>query len=168
MAKENNWNFNLEDGTPVTVTMRKNKWITVNGGPETNCKELKDGAESNLFENVFNIPLDNGESAKLFVSTTEKVLAYQGKNVVTGEEYVAVEIPKWSYAFLVIYILSWLFICGGALGALIDLFAMAFTVQVASRSKKTTGAKVGLCFLIALGAVALSLVVAIFVGGLIG
>ncbi|MBQ1641363.1 MAG: hypothetical protein II571_09140 [Lachnospiraceae bacterium] len=160
MAKENNWNFNLEDGTPVTVTMRKNKWISVNGGNETNCKELKDGVESNFFENVFNIPLENGESVKLFVSTTNKVLTYQGKDVTTGEEYLAAKVPAWSYAFIVLYVINWLFIIGGAIGAVIDLFAVAYTVQTATRSKKGTGAKVGLCIAIYVVVTILSLILA--------
>ena len=151
----------------VRDTVRGNKWISVNGGTETKCKELRDGVESNLFENVFNIPLNNGETAKLFVSTTSKVLTYQGKDVVTGEEYTVAEIPKWVYAFAVVYILSWIFILGGALGAVVDLFAMAFTVQTASRSKKSTAGKVGACVGIAVGAVVVSLVIALLVGGLL-
>lgn len=160
MAKENNWNFNLEDGTPVTVTMRKNKWISVNGGNETNCKELRDGVESNFFENVFNIPLENGESVKLFVSTTNKVLTYQGKDVTTGEEYVAADVPKWVYAFIVLYVLSFVLIVRGWLPILVDMFAMIFTAQIATRSKKSTGAKVGLAVLINVGAIVLHLAIA--------
>ena len=39
MAKIKTWNFNTTDGTSVEVSLRKNTWISVNGGEEVHAKK---------------------------------------------------------------------------------------------------------------------------------
>ena len=61
MAKTKTWNFSTTDGTPIEISLRKNTWISVNGGEEVNAKTIKNSADSNIFEAVFDITLPNGE-----------------------------------------------------------------------------------------------------------
>ena len=53
MAKTKTWNFSTTDGTPIEISLRKNTWISVNGGEEVNAKTIKNSADSNIFESVF-------------------------------------------------------------------------------------------------------------------
>ena len=158
MAKEKIWNFQTEDGATVEVVMRKNRWISVNGGAEMNVKTIKDGTDSNLFENVFNIPLPNGEQAKLFVGMGQK-LVYQGKDVTTGLLYEAVEVPKWTYVFFVLFVLNWFVIMGGAFGAVASLLGAYAVYYVVCRTEKSNGAKVGLCIASYVGITIVSLLI---------
>ena len=158
MAKEKTWSFQTADGTPVQVTLRKNRWISVNGDAEMNIKTLKDSVDSNIFENAFNIPLPNGETAKFFAGMGQKVV-YQGKDVETGLDYEAASIPKWTYVFFVLFVVNWFFIMGGALGALASLFGAYGVYYVAARTDKGTGVKVGLSALVYVGVTILSLVI---------
>lgn len=147
MAKEKIWNFQTEDGATMEVVLRKNTWISVNGKEEINARDIKDGSVSNIFENVFNIPLPNGEQAKLFVGTKHK-LVYQGKDVNTGLPYEAVTIPKWTYVFFVLFALNFLIIMGGALGAVASISGAYAVHHVACRTEKSNAVKVGLCIAI--------------------
>ena len=143
MAKERTWSFQTTDGTPVQVTLRKNRWVSVNGQPEIKLKELKDGQDSNLFEVAFNIPLPNNEQAKLFSGMGQKVV-YEGKDVETGLEYEAATIPKWTYVFFVLFVINWFVIMGGAFGALASLLGAYAVYYVATRTEMATGGKVGI------------------------
>ena len=165
MAKTKTWNFSTTDGTPIEISLRKNTWITVNGGEEVNAKTIKNSADSNIFEAVFDIALPNGEIAKMFSSTTQKHLVYNGRDVVTGEEYTVAPIPAWTWVFVVLYAINFFVFLGGALGGVVNLFAIIFTVQIATRSKKSTGVKILLNVLLFVGVVILSLVIAsLFLG----
>lgn len=167
MAKVKTWNFNTTDGTSVEVSLRKNTWISVNGGEEVHAKKIKNKEDSNAFETVFDIALPNGEVAKLFCSTTQKHLVYNGKDVNTGEAYEVEKIPGWEWVFIVLYIVNFALILGGALGAVVNLFAAAASVRIATRSKKSTGMKVLLSILLFVGVLVLSLLVAGVVAGLL-
>ncbi|WP_029231677.1 hypothetical protein [Butyrivibrio sp. VCB2006] len=168
MAKVISWEFNTADGTPVEINLRRNTWVSVNGGEEVNARTIKNKAESNIFENVLDIALPNNEIAKLFVSTTKKHMVYNGRDVNTGEEYAAAPIPGWAWIFVVLYAFNFLAVLGGALGGMVNLFAAALSIQIATRCKKSTGVKVLLSALLFVAVAAISLVIATIILGVRG
>ena len=165
MANIRNWNFSTTDGMPVAISLRKNSWLSVNGSQEVKIKTIKNSADSNYFESVFDVALPNGEIAQLFSSTTQKHLVYNGRDVVTGEECTVASIPAWAWVFVVLYAINFFAVLGGALGGVVNIFAIIFTIQIATRSKKSTGVKILLNVLLFIGVVILSLLIAsLFLG----
>lgn len=161
------WKFTTTDGTPMEINLRRNTWVSVNGRDEINAKTIKNKEDSNIFEAVFDIPLPNGEIVKMFSSTTKKHMVYNGRDVETGEAYEVAPIPAWAWVFVVLYVANFFLFLGGALGAVVNLFGAAFTIEVATRSKKSTGVKVVLNILILIAVVVISLLVAILISGLL-
>lgn len=59
-------------------------------------------------------------------------LVIDGKDCATGEDYVPVKFPAWSYIFVVLHLLNFL---NGALGVLIAIFGVSITAAVSTNSK---------------------------------
>ncbi|WP_027208334.1 hypothetical protein [Butyrivibrio hungatei] len=149
MAKTREWLFNTSTGMPVRVTLNKNKLVSVNGSPETKVMALK-SPESNFAERVFDIPLGNGEIAKLCVRN-KQVLVYNGRNVETGEEYKTIQLPKWVYVFVVLYIVNFFVLLGGALGGATSAIGAYASANISADEKRNTLTKVLFCVLLYLG-----------------
>ena len=156
MAKTREWLFNTSTGMPVRVTLNKNKLVSVNGSPETKVMALK-SPESNFAERVFDIPLGNGEIAKLCVRN-KQVLVYNGRNVETGQKYSPLELPDWVYIFVALYVLNFIFILQGILGGAFAALGAVITSKFAGDNYKSTGKKVILSVLLLLGISSVSLV----------
>ncbi|MCR5415870.1 MAG: hypothetical protein K6E79_03640 [Pseudobutyrivibrio sp.] len=163
MAKTKIWNFFKADGTPVNVTLNKNRFVSVNGGPEMKLNTLK-APEGSFAEKVFNVPVGNGEYAKLCVKNNQ-VLTYNGFNVETGEAYTPMELPKWAYVFVVLYVMNFFLVIGGAIGGAISAGFAFLTATIASDRKMSTGLRVFLCILLYIGVTIGSLFIAIVLLG---
>ncbi len=68
-------------------------------------------------------------------------LVIDGKDCATGEEYVPVNIPKWSYVFMALHMINFI---NGALGVLIGFIGCSATVSISSNKKIHIAARVGL------------------------
>jgi len=159
MAKTREWLFNTFEGAPIRVTLIKNRIVSVNGGPETKLTTYK-APEGNFAEKVFDIPLGNGEIAKLCLSN-KQILTYNGRDVETGQTYTAMVLPKWVYVFVTLYVVNFFAILGGALGGATSAIGAFLSARISSDENKSTGKRVILCILLYLGITAASLVLAL-------
>lgn len=159
MAKTKEWLFNTSTGMPVRVTLVKNKLVSVNGSPETKVMAFK-SHESNFAERVFNIPLGNGEIAKLCVRN-KQVLVYNGRNVETGEEYKTIKLPNWVYVFVALYVVNFFLILGGALGGATSAIGAYASANISADDKRPTLTKVLFCIGLYVVITAVSLLLAI-------
>ena len=73
------------------------------------------------------------------------ILSYEGRDCATGEEYIPAKVPVWGWIFVVLHVLDWFFLIGGAIGAVIQVLVIAAIATVASNTKKSTGMRIAVC-----------------------
>ena len=140
-AKEMVWNFKVQ-GIPYKIQLKKNK-VSVNGAEPVKLNRLT--RKSNFMETNYSMMIEGKEATLHIRQFGAPVLSYDGRDCATGEEYIPVKVPGWTWIFIVLHAIDFFFLIGGALGgALQALIAMAMA-SVASNTKMSTGVRVLAC-----------------------
>lgn len=89
---------------------------------------------------VYELPVGD-KTAELHINTLlgKVVLVMDGKDCATGEQFVPVKIPKWSYVFLALHGLN---LVNGAVGAGLAILGIGATISVSSNPRFSTAFKV--------------------------
>ncbi len=143
-APSGNWSFADGTGMTNTISLSKNK-VSVNGGEEIKLTKLPRDKKSNMLETIYNVGLASGEVAQLHIKNKKAFVTMNGKNVETGDTYEPSSIPKWSYVFLVLYIINFFLFVGGAVGGAVAGIAIFANASIAADKKKSTLVRVLLC-----------------------
>ena len=83
------------------------------------------------------------------------------RNVETGEEYTTIQLPKWVYVFVVLYIVNFFLILGGALGGATSAIGAYASANISADDKRPTSTKVLFCIGLYVVISAVSLLLAI-------
>lgn len=94
---------------------------------------------------------------------TAPQLVIDNKDCATGEEYVPVKLPKWSYIFIALHLINFL---NGALGALLAIMGIALTTSISNNRKMNTMVRVLLDLAILALAFVLTFGIAVFVASI--
>ncbi len=140
------WSFSIGKQN-YNVLFENGKLISVNGAEAVKIAKLK-SKESNMLEAVYDVDLGNGQIAKLCIRKKEATLIYEGKNLENGQKYEIIQIPKWAYVFVALYVVNFFLIIGGALGGAINMASAVISATIASDSKKNATVRVIQCILI--------------------
>lgn len=141
MAKEMVWNFEIQN-VPYKIELKKNKVSINNAEP---VKLNKFSRKSNLMETNYSIMIEGKEAVLHIRQFGAPILSYEGRDCATGEEYIPAKVPIWGWIFVVLHVLDWLFLIGGALGAVIQVLVIAAIATVASNTKKPVGMRIAVC-----------------------
>lgn len=141
MAKEMVWNFEIQN-VPYKIELKKNKVSINNAEP---VKLNKFSRKSNLMETNYSIMIEGKEAVLHIRQFGAPILSYEGRDCATGEEYIPAKVPVWGWIFVVLHALDWLFLIGGAIGAIIQVLVIAAIATVASNTKKSTGMRIAVC-----------------------
>lgn len=159
-AKTYSWNI-VVDEVSYKIELTKNK-VSVNGADPVKLNKLKQQAKYPHME--YYIPVGSREVVLNIPQGKEPVLTMDGRDCVTGEPFEMVPMPKWTWVFIVLHIINFFLIIGGAIGgALAGCFCMT-TTMIASDTKMSTGKRVGICVAIWLGASVLEFILAVVIG----
>ena len=130
------------DGVPYKIEFNKNT-ISVNGNEPMKLKALR--WEQKFPDMLYYIPV-GGKEAILHVNKMGAVsLEFEGKDCVTGEDYVKAVMPVWAWIFVILHGINFFTIVGGAIGGALIALMFMLTTTVASNSKMTTTARVLTC-----------------------
>ena len=141
MAKEMVWNFEIQN-IPYKIELKKNKLSINNAEP---VKLNKFSRKSNLMETNYSILIEGKEAVLHIRQFGAPILSYEGRDCATGEEYIPAKVPVWGWIFVVLHVLDWFFLIGGAIGAVIQVLVIAAIATVASNTKKSTGMRIAVC-----------------------
>ena len=110
------------------------------------------------------IPVGDREVVLNVIQGKQPILTMDGRDCVTGEPFELTKMPKWTWVFIVLHIINFFLIIGGAIGgALAGCFCMT-TTMIASDTKMSTGKRVGICVAIWLVASVLEFILAVVLG----
>lgn len=158
MAAEMVWNLEIQ-GIPYKVELKKNK-VSVNNAEPVKLTKL--AKKSSLWETHYSIMLEDKEAVLHIKQFSNPVLSYDGKDCATGEEYVPAKMPGWAWVFIVLHLVDWFLLIGGAIGGAIQGIVIAALVSVSSNTKKSTGMRVLVCVGILLLSTVVQLVLALW------
>ena len=138
----------------------KNKKLIVNG-ESLKLKNFK--KKTGLVHEEYEIML--GEKPALLVIKTVSApqLVVDNVDCATGEEYVPIKLPKWSYIFIILHFVKFL---NGALGCLIGVFGIAATTSISCNRKMNVVIRVLLDVVVLVLAFALTFGIAFAVAGM--
>lgn len=142
-APAGNWNFTDSMGMSHTVTLEKNK-VSVDGGEPVKINKYR-SKESNMIVSVFQIPNGQGDDLKLCIKGKEPVLARNGINVATGEEYAPDKMPGWIWVFYILFIIEFFLVIGGAIGGALNGGGAFICAGIAVNKKMNGVAKFFAC-----------------------
>lgn len=140
-AKEMVWNFEVQ-GIPYRVELKKNA-ISVNGAEPVKLNKL--ARKSSLTETHYSMMIEGKEAVLHVRQFGAVVLSYDGRDCATGEEYIPAKMPGWAWVFIVLHVIDFFFLVGGAVGGILQVFIVTAIAAVASNRKKSTGVRVLVC-----------------------
>lgn len=139
-------------------TLRLKGSSAVLDGKVFKFKNLQKENEAGLIR--YTLPVD---SDKVYIYNRLYVGAsavYNGVDIATGKEYVAAPTPKWVIVFVVLYVIDFILLLGGAIGGIVNAVGVAVSAKIALNQEKTTAKRVLLCALIWVGFTVLEFVLA--------
>lgn len=140
-AKEMVWNFEVQ-GIPYRVELKKNA-ISVNGAEPVKLNKL--AKKSSLTETHYSMMIEGKEAILHVRQFGAIVLSYDGRDCATGEEYIPAKMPGWAWVFIVLHVIDFFFLVGGAVGGILQVFIVTAIAAAASNRKKSTGVRVLVC-----------------------
>lgn len=152
------WNVKIDE--QMYNVELKNKKLIVNG-ESLKLKNFK--KKTGLVHEEYEIML--GEKPALLVIKTVSApqLVVDNVDCATGEEYVPIKLPKWSYIFIILHFVNFL---NGALGCLIGVFGIAATTSISCNRKMNVVIRVLLDVVVLVLAFALTFGIAFAVAGM--
>ncbi len=100
----------------------------------------------------YEVPIGSKKALLVMKNLSAPVLAIDNRDCATGEEYVPIKMPAWSYVFVVLHCLNFF---NGAIGALLAIIGIALTTSISCNRKMNVAARV----LLNIGVVVISVIV---------
>lgn len=153
--KSTSWN--ITDGEHVyKIVFEKNK-VAIDNDPPVALRKFE--RKSNFIEKIYKIPV-GGRDANLHIGTMGSVaLEMGGFDCKTGEEYIAKKMPAWSWIFIVLHMVNFFVLIGGAIGGAITALTIGMTATLAGDSSKKLINRVLACIGIYIGAIIIDILI---------
>lgn len=153
-----NWNVKIDE--QMYNLELKGKKLTING--ET-LKLNKYKKKTGLIHEEYEVPVGSKTALLVIRSMSAPQLVIDNKDCATGEEYVPIKLPVWSYVFVVLHCINFI---NGGIGWIMAVIGIALTTSVSCNKKFSVIVKVLLDLAILVLAYAVVFGVAFLVSGL--
>lgn len=153
--KSTNWN--ITDGEHVyKIVFEKNK-VAIDNALPVALRKFK--RKSHFMETIYKIPV-GGREANLHIGFMGSVvLEMGGFDCKTGEAYIAKKTPAWSWVFIILHMVNFFLLIGGAIGGAITALAIGMTVTLAGDSSKKLIKRVLACIGVYIVAIIIDIVI---------
>ena len=162
-AQAYSWDVNV-DGNIYKVEFAKNK-ISINGGEGVKINKFK---SKSMFPNSqYFLPLGNKEVVLNIRQGADPVLTIDGRDCKTGEPFTLSKMPGWGWVFIVLHVINFFILIGGAIGGALCGGLCVISAGIASNGGKSTGKKVAGCVILWLVASVIEFILAIILASLL-
>ena len=155
--KSTNWN--ITDGEHVyKIVFEKNK-IAIDNALPVALRKLERKPLPHSIEAIYKIPV-GGREANLHIGFMGSVvLEMDGFDCKTGEVFIAKKMQAWSWIFIILHMVNFFLLVGGAIGGVITALAGAMTVTLAGDTSKKLIKRVLACIGVYIGAIIIDIVI---------
>lgn len=156
-AQSYSWNITVDEMT-YRVDFVKNK-ISINGGEGVKLNKFK---SKSMFPNSqYFLQLGNKEAILNIRQGGDPVLTIDGRDCNTGEPFELSKMPGWGWVFIVLHVINFFMLIGGAIGGALCGGLCVISAGIASNGEKTTGKRVAGCVILWLVASVIELILVI-------
>lgn len=143
-VQTHSWNINL-DGNYYKVNLEKNK-LSINDGEAIKLSKLP---KKSVFPHMkYFLKLGNREAVLNVQQGGAAVITIDGIDYLTGKPYSLTPMPGWAWIFIVLHILNFILVIGGAIGGACLGGMSIITMSIAAGNEESTGKKVMWCTII--------------------
>ncbi len=152
------WNVKIDDQMyEVKLVNRK---ISVNG---VTLKKDDYRKKTHLITEDYEFSVGSKQALLIIKNLSAPQLIIDGKDCATGEDYVPVKLPKWSYIFIVLHCINFI---NGLLGVLLAVVGITLTTSISNNRKLNVAVRVILDLAVLVLAIALTFGLAMLVAGI--
>lgn len=152
------WNVKIDER--MYDIQLKGKKLIVNG----DTLKLKDYRKKmGLTYEEYEVPIGSKKALLVIRNLSAPVLAIDNRDCATGEEYVPIKMPGWSYVFVVLHCLNFF---NGAVGALLAIIGVALTTSISCNRRMNVAVRVLLNIVIVVISVILIFGIAFLIAGI--
>lgn len=155
------WNVNVGEGQGYHVILEKSK-LTINDDEPVKLTKFK--SKSGMLGVSYEVPLGL-QTAILYLYNGKATLTLNGVDCKTGQPYEPAKMPAWGWVFVVLYVVNFFLIIGGAIGGAISAGFAAISATVSANTKLSTVARVLICVGIYIAVTVVSLIIAVTAAG---
>ncbi len=152
------WNVKIDER--MYDIQLKGKKLIVNG----DTLKLKDYRKKmGLTYEEYEVPIGSKKALLVIRNLSAPILAIDNRDCATGEEYVPIKMPGWSYVFVVLHCLNFF---NGAVGALLAIIGVALTTSISCNRRMNVAVRVLLNIVIVVISVILIFGIAFLIAGI--
>ena len=134
---KNSWSVMIDE-KPYAVQLN-NRQLLVNGEKvKLKSYKKKIGLLESLISEEYEIPLGSKTALLVLQNMKSPQLVIDNKDCATGEEYVPLNMPKWSYLFILLHCVNFI---NGAIGCAFAVVGIAATTAISANKKFNAAVK---------------------------
>lgn len=132
------WSVIVDEKT-YAVQFKGNRKLTINGEKvKLKGYKKKIGLLASLISEEYEIPLGSKTALLVIQNMKAPQLVIDNKDCSTGEEYVPLNMPKWSYIFIILHFVNFI---NGAIGCCLAIAGIAATTAISANKKFNAAVK---------------------------
>lgn len=155
------WNVNVGEGDSYRVILEKSK-LTINNDEPVKLTKFK--SKSSMLGVSYEVPLGL-QTAILYLYNGKATLTLNGVDCKTGQPYEPAKMPVWGWVFVVLYVVNFFLIIGGAIGGAVSAGFAAISAGISANTKLPVVARVLICVGIYVAVTIVSLIIAVTAAG---
>ena len=134
---KNSWSVVIDE-KPYAVQLNNRKLLINGEKVKLKSYKKKIGLLESLISEEYEIPLGSKTALLVLQNMKSPQLVIDNKDCATGEEYVPLNMPKWSYLFILLHFANFI---NGAIGCAFAIVGIAATTAVSANKKFSAAVK---------------------------
>lgn len=128
---KNSWSVMIDE-KPYAVQLNNRKLLINGEKVKLKSYKKKIGLLESLITEEYEIPLGSKTALLVLQNMKSPQLVIDNKDCATGEEYVPLNMPKWSYLFILLHFANFI---NGAIGCCFAIAGIAATTAISANKK---------------------------------
>ncbi len=161
MKRKKSWSIQSEE-TMYTINVER-KQIIVTPGEAFETKKLK--SQGTFLDREIEIPVGNTIAHLHTNYDGKQIMVVDGKDCETGMKYVTMKMPGWGWVFIVLHVINFFLVIGGAVGGAIGAVLIGVSAKIAAKESEKVLVRVLKCVGIYVLATVIELILAACMAG---
>lgn len=154
----NTWQVKIDEQLH-TIELNNRKLVI--DGEKLKLNKFK--KKTGLVQELYEFPVGSKTALLVLKNMSKPQLVIDNRDCATGEEYVPLKLPVWSYVFIILHFVNFM---NGALGCLIAIIGIALTTAIVANTRMNVVLRLILSLAVLVLAIMLTFGIAWMVAGI--